>query len=114
MPGEVFEPCHRLGDLVGAGDSRLQALDEAAQGMSGDDDAPKVVLRDEAGEVGLGTGADRSRRHLADATKALFWAVILVGIARDEASEGLGPETFDVYLEPGWLTQDVTLRRCAD
>jgi hypothetical protein len=33
-----------------------------------------------AGEVGLGTGADRSWRHLADATKAPFWAVIFVGI----------------------------------
>jgi hypothetical protein len=51
-------------DLVGAGDVGLEALHEAAQGVGGDDDLLKVVLGDQAGEVGLGDGMPYRSRHL--------------------------------------------------
>ena len=52
---EVFETCHRHRDLIGTGDLWLEAFDEPAQRVRGDDDTPEVVLIDEADEVRLGT-----------------------------------------------------------
>jgi hypothetical protein len=67
---EHFERRHRLGDLLGAGNVWLQALDEPPHGMSRENDPRKVILGDQPAKVRLGFGFSWRPRHLADATKA--------------------------------------------